>query len=177
MKMDRAKEEDIATRNTAPQHSPSMVCCVLLTSLSFPETAIQSLVRFQFQLWFHVESGLSEASGLNASEVEQTLETARTAEAVIHYRTRFWQGKVRRPAIRAALVTWQLDLRPWGRTPEFRADCVSLELLAIKSHWNLRWKRQHQVSCSLTRGQRKTTLFPEISSPVLLKARQHPEGP
>lgn len=89
MKMDRAKEEDIATRNTAPQHSPSMVCCVLLTSLSFPETAIQSLVRFQFQLWFHVESGLSEASGLNASEVEQTLETARTAEAVIHYRTRF----------------------------------------------------------------------------------------
>lgn len=58
------------------------------------------------------------------------LETARRAEAVLHYMTRFWQGKVGRPGIWAAMVTWQLDLRPWCRTPEFRTDCISLELQA-----------------------------------------------
>lgn len=81
-------------------------------------------------MWFLVESDLSKASGVKASEMEQTLGTARRAEAVLHYLTRFWQGKARRPGIWAALMTWQLDFRPWGKTPEFRASCVSLDLQA-----------------------------------------------
>lgn len=133
--MSRAREvswhrEDIPTRNMPLTSLLQWFVCLLLASLSFPERALRNLNWFEFWLWFHVESDLSKASGVNASEMEQTLETARRAEAVLHYMTRFWQGKVGRPGIWAAMVTWQLDLRPWGRTPEFRADCISLELQA-----------------------------------------------
>lgn len=102
----------------------------MLASVSFPERALQSLIRFELWLWFHVESDLSKASGVNASEMEQTLKTAGRGEAALHYTTRFWQAKASRSGIRAALVTWQPDLRPWGRAPEFRVDCISWVLQA-----------------------------------------------
>lgn len=151
--------------------------CLLLASLSLPERALQSLIRYHFQLWFHVENDLSKASGVNASEMEQTLETVRRAEAVLYFTTRFWQGKTRKPGIQAAMVTWQLDPRPWGRTPEFRQIAFHWSSRPIESSWSMRWERQNQVSCSIYQDQRKITVFLEISSPVLLKARQHLAGP
>lgn len=61
----------------------------LLTFLSFPERALWSLFRLQFQQWFHLESDLSKASGVNAIEMEQMLGNARKMETVLHYMTRF----------------------------------------------------------------------------------------
>lgn len=125
-KRKRDSWEDIITRNIALIAWPQGTLCWLF-SHSQRERALWSLIRFQFQLWFHLKSDLSEVTGVNASEMEQMLGNASKAEAVLHYMTRFWQGKAKGPGIWSALVPQQPELRPWGKTPEFRANRASLE--------------------------------------------------
>lgn len=88
------------------------------------------------------------------------------AEAALHYMTRFWQGKARRLGIWAAQVTWQLDLRPWGRTPKFRADGVSPELQAnwiiLKSE--MEKTKPGQLLHLPGARERLPKVFPKISS-------------
>jgi hypothetical protein len=81
--------EDILTKNLTLIALSHGFVCLLLASFSFPERALQTLIRFQFQLWFHVESDLSKTSGINAGEMKQTPENARKVEAVLHYMTKF----------------------------------------------------------------------------------------
>lgn len=118
-----------------------------------------------------------KTSGGNASEMEQTLETARRAEAALYYMTRFWQGKTRRPGIQAAMVTWQLDLRPWGKTLKYGQTAFHQSARPVESYWNMRWERQNQVSSSIYQGPEKDHSIPWDFFSNVTQGRTASKGP
>ena len=85
------------------------------------------------------------------NEMEQTLETARRAEAALYFTTRWWQGKTKSPGIQAATGTRQLDPRPWGRTPELKQTVFHRSSRPVESSRTMRWERR-KVRCSIYQG-------------------------